>query len=168
MLEGPTPIGAVGPTTNVLPDVIVLVVLTKIVDVEETELFAATIVLETELEVEGALIVLFWKIWEELVLEVEDPVVKITDDEEMVLFAVTIVEVVEGAEDTSVELTEDSVELTEDTVEVVEDTVEVVEIPLDVVNGATLLLLELVGASLILRAPLIPLLELGFPSFFFM
>jgi hypothetical protein len=81
--------------------------------------------------------------------EVEDPVVKITDDEEMVLFAVTIFElVVEGAEDTSVELTEDTVE---------------------VVDGATLLvLLELLGASLILRAPLTPLLETGLPSFFFM
>lgn len=81
--------------------------------------------------------------------EVEDPVVKVTDDEEMVLFAVTIFElVVEGAEDTSVELTEDTVE---------------------VVDGATLLvLLELLGASLILRAPLTPLLETGLPSFFFM
>ena len=81
--------------------------------------------------------------------EVDEPVVKITDDEEMVLFAVTIFElVVEGAEDTSVELTEDTVE---------------------VVDGATLLvLLELLGASLILRAPLTPLLETGLPSFFFM
>jgi len=100
--------------------------------------------------------------------EVEDPVVKITD-EEIVLFAVTILDPVEVAEDTSVEGAEDtSVELTEDTVEVVEVSLEVVEISLDVVDGATLLLLELVGASLILRAPLTPLLELGFPSFFFM
>jgi hypothetical protein len=80
--------------------------------------------------------------------EVEDPVVIITDDEEMVLFAVTIFELVEGTEDTSLELTEDTVE---------------------VVDGATLLLLllELLGASLILRAPLTPLLETGLPSFCF-
>jgi len=52
--------GAVGPTTNVLPDVIVLVVLTKTVDVEEIELFAATKVLETELVIKGVLTVLFW------------------------------------------------------------------------------------------------------------
>ena len=60
MVEGPTPMGAVGPTTNVLPDVIVLVVLTKTVDVEKIELFAATTVLETELVVKGVLTVLFW------------------------------------------------------------------------------------------------------------
>jgi hypothetical protein len=59
MLEGPTPMGAVGPTTNVLPDVIVLVVLTKTVDVDEVVLFPETTVLETELEVRGTL-VLFW------------------------------------------------------------------------------------------------------------
>lgn len=83
-----------------------------------------------------------------MTFEVEDPVVKITDDEEMVLFAVTIFELVEGTEDTSLELTEDTVE---------------------VVDGATLLLLlELLGASLILRAPLTPLLETGLPSFCFM
>jgi hypothetical protein len=82
-----------------------------------------------------------------VVFEVEDPVVKTTDDVEIVLFAVTIFELDEGAEDTSVELTEDTVE---------------------VVDGATLLLLELLGASLILRAPLTPLLETGLPSFFFM
>jgi hypothetical protein len=81
----------------------------------------------------------------------EDPVVKITDDEEIVLFAVTISELVGG--DTSLEL--------------VEDADEVVEVPLDVVDGATLLLLELLGASLIFRAPLTPLLEVGLPSFFF-
>jgi hypothetical protein len=44
----------------------------------------------------------------------------------------------------------------------------VLETSLDVVDSATLLLLELFGASLILRAPLIPLLVVGFPSFFFM
>jgi hypothetical protein len=79
--------------------------------------------------------------------EVEDPVVKMIDDAEIVLFAVTIFELDESVEDTSVELTEDTVE---------------------VVDGATLLLLELLGASLILRAPLTPLLETGLPSFFFM
>jgi len=52
--------GAVGPTTNVLPDVIVLVVLTKTVDVEEIELFAATTALETELVVKEVVTVLFW------------------------------------------------------------------------------------------------------------
>jgi hypothetical protein len=52
--------GAVGPTTNVLPDVIVLVVLTKTVDVDEIVLFAEITVLETELEVTGTLMVLFW------------------------------------------------------------------------------------------------------------
>jgi hypothetical protein len=52
--------GAVGPTTNVLPDVTVLVVLTKTVDVEEVVLFAGTTVLETKLEVKGTLTVLFW------------------------------------------------------------------------------------------------------------
>jgi hypothetical protein len=59
-LEGPTPMGTVGPTTNVVPDLIVLVVLAKMVDVEEIVLFEATAVLETELEVKGALTVLFW------------------------------------------------------------------------------------------------------------
>jgi hypothetical protein len=52
--------GAVGPTTNVLPDVIVLVVLTKTVDVEGVVLFPETTVLETVLEVKGTLMVLFW------------------------------------------------------------------------------------------------------------
>jgi hypothetical protein len=52
--------GTVGPTTNVVPDLIVLVVLAKMVDVEEIVLFEATAVLETELEVKGALTVLFW------------------------------------------------------------------------------------------------------------
>jgi hypothetical protein len=106
--------------------------------------------------------------------KVEDPVVKMTDDEEMVLFAVTIFELVEAAEDTSDELTEDVVEVVEETsldvLGVVEVwPLEVLEMSLDVVNGATLLLLlELLGASLILRAPLIPLLAVGLPSFFFM
>jgi hypothetical protein len=105
--------------------------------------------------------------------KVEDPVVKMTDDEEMVLFAVTIFELVEDAEDTSDELTEDVVEVVEETsldvLEVVEVwPLEALEMSLDVVDGATLLLLELSGASLILRAPLIPLLTVGLPSFFFM
>jgi hypothetical protein len=52
--------GAVGPTTNVLPELIVLVVLTKTVEVDEIVLFAETTVLETELEVKGTLMVLFW------------------------------------------------------------------------------------------------------------
>lgn len=52
--------GAVGPTTTVLPDVIVLVVLTKTVDVEDAVLFRDATVLETELVVRGALMVLFW------------------------------------------------------------------------------------------------------------
>lgn len=52
--------GAVGPTTIVLPDVIVLVVLTKRVEVEEAVLFIEAAVLEMELVVRGALIVLFW------------------------------------------------------------------------------------------------------------
>ena len=59
-LEGPTPMGAVGPTTTVLPDVIVLVVLMKTVDVEDAVLFTDETVLETELEVRGTLMVLFW------------------------------------------------------------------------------------------------------------
>jgi hypothetical protein len=106
--------------------------------------------------------------------KVEDPVVKTTDGEEMVLFTVTIFELVEDAEDTSDELTEDIVEMVEETSLEVLDVVvasplEVLEISLDVVDGATLLLLlELLGASLILRAPLIPLLTVGLPSFFFM
>ena len=58
--ENPTPTGAVGPTTTVLPDVIVLVVLTKTVDVEDAVLFRDATVLETELVVRGALMVLFW------------------------------------------------------------------------------------------------------------
>jgi len=59
-LEGPTPMGAVGPTTTVLPDVIVLVVLTKRVDVEDAVLLRDGIVLEMEVVVRGALTVLFW------------------------------------------------------------------------------------------------------------
>ena len=43
-----------------LPDVIVLVVLTKTVDVEDAVLFRDATVLETELVVRGALMVLFW------------------------------------------------------------------------------------------------------------
>jgi hypothetical protein len=105
--------------------------------------------------------------------KVEDPVVKMTDDEEMVLFAVTIFELVEDAEDTSDELTEDIVEVVGETSLEVLDVVgasplEVLDMSLDVVDGGTLLLLELLGASLILRAPLIPLLTVGLPSFFFM
>jgi hypothetical protein len=52
--------GAVGPTTNLLPDVIVLVVLAKTVDVDEIVLFAGITVLEMELKVTGTLMVLFW------------------------------------------------------------------------------------------------------------
>ena len=52
-LDGPTPMGAVGPTTIVLPDEIVLVVFTKMADVEDAVLFADATVLETELEVRG-------------------------------------------------------------------------------------------------------------------
>jgi hypothetical protein len=105
--------------------------------------------------------------------KVEDPVVKMTDDEEMVLFALTIFELVTNTEDTSDELAEDDVEAVEETSLEVLDVVgawplEVLETSLDVVDSATLLLLELFGASLILRAPLIPLLVVGFPSFFFM
>jgi hypothetical protein len=105
--------------------------------------------------------------------KVEDPVVKMTDDEEMVLFTLTIFELVTDAEDTSDELAEDVVEAVEETslevLGVVEaSALEVLEMSLDVVDGATLLLLELLGASLILRAPLIPLLTVGLPSFFFM
>jgi hypothetical protein len=105
--------------------------------------------------------------------KVEDPVVKMTDDEEMVLFALTIFELVTNTEDTSDELAEYDVEAVEETSLEVLDVVgdwplEVLETSLDVVDGATLLLLELLGASLILRAPLIPLLTVGLPSFFFM
>lgn len=94
-----------------------------------------------------------------VLFEVEIPVVNVTDDEtvveEVVLFTAGIFEPVEDVEDTPEEL--------------VEDTVEVLELSLvDVVEGATLLLLELLGASLILRAPLMLLLEVGLPSFFFM
>lgn len=89
--------------------------------------------------------------------EVEDPVVNITDDEEIVLFAVAISEAVEDAED--------AVEVIEATLLAV---LEVVEISLDVVDGTTVLLLELLGASLILRAPLMPLLARALPSFCFM
>ena len=52
--------GAVGPTTTVLPDVMVLVVLTKTVNVEDAVLFTDAATLETEVEVRGALMVLFW------------------------------------------------------------------------------------------------------------
>lgn len=104
--------------------------------------------------------------------EVDDPVVK-TTDEEMVLFAVTISETVEDAEEVLEELTEDPDEMVEETslevLEIVEASpLEVLETPLDVVDDTTLLLLELLGASLILRAPLIPLFTVGLPSFFFM
>jgi len=107
---------------------------------------------------------------------VEDPVVKMTDDEEIVLFAVTIFEPVEDAEDTVDVVLETSLEVLEvvdetslEVLEVVEATLlEVLETTLDVVEGATLLLLELFGASLILRAPLTPLLEMALPSFCFM
>lgn len=52
--------GAVGPTTTVLPDVIVLVVLTRRVEVEDAVLFTDATVLDFELVVRGALTVLFW------------------------------------------------------------------------------------------------------------
>ena len=100
-----------------------------------------------------------------MIFAVGDPVVKMTDDEEIVLFAVTIFELVEDTEDTVEVVVETSLEV----LEVVEATLlEVLETSLDVVEGATLLLLELFGASLILRAPLTPLLGMALPSFCFM
>lgn len=122
-----------------------------------------------------------------MTFKVEDPVVKMTDDEEMVLLAMTTTELVVDAED-AVEVIEKSslevlgvvetsllevLEAVDETslevLEVVEASpLEVLETSLDVVDGATLLLLELLSASLILRAPLIPLLERALPSFCFM
>lgn len=93
-----------------------------------------------------------------MVFEVEAPVVKMTDDEtvdEVVLFAVRVFEPVDSVEDTSEELVKDTVEVLETSL-------------LEVVEESTLLLLELLGASLILRAPLTPLLVVGLPSLFFM
>lgn len=94
-----------------------------------------------------------------VLFEVEITVVNVTDDEtaveEVVLFTARVFEPVENVEDTSEEL--------------VKDTVEVLEISLLGVNEeTTLLLLELLGASLILRAPLTPLLVVRSPSLFFM
>lgn len=166
-LETPVLIGAVGPTETVL---LVLLAETA-VDEEMME----------ELEVTGMLLVLFVLLCDEVTLEVETPVVKVTEDEmnaeEVVPFAVTIFDPVdEGEEDAADELVDE--EVADELVEGADELLSVLETLLEEVEGAALpeevdgatllLLLELVGASLILRAPLIPLLVLGLPSVCFM
>lgn len=93
-----------------------------------------------------------------VVFEVETPVVEITDDEtvdEVVLFTVRVFEPVDSIEDPPKGLVQDTVEVLGTSL-------------LEVIEEPTLLLLELSGASLILRAPLTPLLVVGLPSLFFM
>lgn len=178
-LEAPVPIGAVGPTETVLLEIellerVLLVLLTETtVDEEMIE----------ELEVTGTLLVLLVLICEEVMLdEVETPVVRITEeemkDEEVVLFAVTIFELddmddelVDGADEVEGIPLEELLDVLEVLLEEIEvrPLEELLEVLLEeAVDATLLLLLELVGASLILRAPLTCLLVEGVPSFFFM
>lgn len=150
-LEAPVPMGAVGPTTTELLEMLLL-------EKEELETLLLVLLKDTtaeeemteELEVAGILTVLFVKVCEEVALAVDTPVVKITEEETL-----------DEVETASLEVLEALLEVDG------EKLLEVLMTLLDVVEGATLLLLELVGASLILRAPRTPLLVVGLPSFFF-